>query len=277
MKFRVFGAGVVAATCLLAPQQAQALTVVTAYQPFKIFQASANNVPMSLNFSNFNAVAPGPGLTLTGVGFRIAGPGGTGSATVGGNPQVSNPSGTQSRTATVNWAPAFTTTANASFAQALAGNSGTYNPVPCVTQQGCPPPGAGGISIPESALRFLQLNNSYASSSTTIASLTGAAVAAYTTGTVKLNTGSATFTGTGTTISTGLPGNLLFGFDPDPNDPDLEFSIAKPYIDGTIALEYQYDAPVVPGAKVPGPLPLLGGAAAFGWSRRLKKRVISAV
>jgi hypothetical protein len=32
-------------------------------------------------------------------------------------------------------------------------------------------------------------------------------------------------------------------------------------------------APTPPGATVPGPLPLLGAAAAFGWSRRLRMRI----
>jgi len=32
-------------------------------------------------------------------------------------------------------------------------------------------------------------------------------------------------------------------------------------------------APTPPGAAVPGPLPLLGAGAAFGWSRRLRKRI----
>jgi hypothetical protein len=33
-------------------------------------------------------------------------------------------------------------------------------------------------------------------------------------------------------------------------------------------------APTSPGATVPGPLPLLGAGAAFGWSRRLRKRIV---
>jgi MYXO-CTERM domain-containing protein len=32
-------------------------------------------------------------------------------------------------------------------------------------------------------------------------------------------------------------------------------------------------APTPPGTTVPGPLPLLGAGAAFGWSRRLRKRI----
>jgi hypothetical protein len=36
-------------------------------------------------------------------------------------------------------------------------------------------------------------------------------------------------------------------------------------------------APTPPGATVPGPLPLLGAGAAFGWSRRLRKRIAAPV
>jgi len=32
-------------------------------------------------------------------------------------------------------------------------------------------------------------------------------------------------------------------------------------------------APPSPSTAVPGPLPLFGAAAAFGWSRRLRKRI----
>jgi hypothetical protein len=274
MKFRVLGAGLAATVCLLAPQQAQALTVLTSYQPFKIFQNSANNVPLGLTFQNFNAVAPGPGLTLTGVGFRIAGPGGTGSATVGGNPFVTNPSLTQPRRAKITYAPAFTAQATGpgTHSRPLTGPTGTVNSVPCVSQMNCPT--FGGTDIPVSANRYLQLANSY-SGSATIASVSGLAATAFSSGSVTVNTGSATFAGSGTNVSNGLPGTLAFSFDPDPADVE-DFTIYKPYIEGTIALEYQYDRPVVPGAPVPGPLPLVGAAAAFGWSRRLKNRISSA-
>jgi uncharacterized repeat protein (TIGR03803 family) len=40
------------------------------------------------------------------------------------------------------------------------------------------------------------------------------------------------------------------------------------YNAGTI---YEFDP--TPGAPVPGPLPLIGAAAAFGWSRRLRRQI----
>lgn len=280
MKSKTLGTGVLAAMCLLAPQRADALTVTTAYVPFKIFQVAGNNVPQTLTFQNFNAVAPSAGLTLTGVGFKIAGTGGTGSAVVDGNPNVANPSGTQQRSATVTWKPGFNVLANGSNSTALQViTQGSASNVPCVIEQSCPT--LGGAAIPASSFRFLDLSYSF-SGSAQIASLTGSAVAAFSSGVVTASGGLANFMGSGTTISTGLPGTLNFGFDPDPTDPELEFAISKPYIEGTIALEYQYTTPPVPpippspSSAVPGPLPILGASAAFGWSRRIRKKIISA-
>ena len=45
-------------------------------------------------------------------------------------------------------------------------------------------------------------------------------------------------------------------------------------LDGTSeSIQVIIGAPTPPGATVPGPLPLLGAGAAFGWSRRLRKRI----
>ena len=55
--------------------------------------------------------------------------------------------------------------------------------------------------------------------------------------------------------------------------PSNVFSLLAGNVSGTFGLEFAYN--YVPGAynNVPGPLPLLGTAAAFGWSRRLRKRI----
>jgi len=46
---------------------------------------------------------------------------------------------------------------------------------------------------------------------------------------------------------------------------------------GSDSINVQFGAPPGPGpgpgSTVPGPLPVLGGAAAFGWSRRLRRRI----
>ncbi len=51
-----------------------------------------------------------------------------------------------------------------------------------------------------------------------------------------------------------------------PNLPTGVFSELAGNVAGTFGLEFAYN-------YVPGPLPLLGSAAAFGWSRRLRKRI----
>ena len=51
-----------------------------------------------------------------------------------------------------------------------------------------------------------------------------------------------------------------------PDLPSGVFSALTGNVSGTFGLEFAYN-------YVPGPLPLLGSAAAFGWSRRLRKRI----
>ena len=51
-----------------------------------------------------------------------------------------------------------------------------------------------------------------------------------------------------------------------PDLPSGVFSALAGNVNGTFGLEFAYN-------YVPGPLPLLGSAAAFGWSRRLRKRI----
>jgi hypothetical protein len=51
-----------------------------------------------------------------------------------------------------------------------------------------------------------------------------------------------------------------------PDLPGGVFSALAGNVSGTFGLEFAYN-------YVPGPLPLLGSAAAFGWSRRLRKRI----
>ena len=269
MKFRVLGAGLVAAGCFLAPQQAQALSVTTTYVPFKIYQNPIYNTPTSLSFQNFNSIAPGSGsgLTLTGVSYKIAGASnGTGSATADGNPVVTNTNRTGNSQAFISYAPQFNLLANGGNAQSLTGGSqnASPNPVNCNSYEECPgPANLGGNLIPSRATRDMDLNGIYRGSPTSFASLVGAARTAFSSGVITSPTASANFSGTGTGMS--------YTFDPSP-DPGF---VEKPYLQGFIALEYQYDNPPTPGARVPGPLPLVGAAAAFGWSRRLKNRISS--
>jgi hypothetical protein len=67
-------------------------------------------------------------------------------------------------------------------------------------------------------------------------------------------------------VWTSSPSSLLSTFAPA-DDPAASLT-------GQVALEYQYEPTIrPPGTAVPGPLPVLGAAAAFGWSRRLRRRI----
>jgi hypothetical protein len=65
-------------------------------------------------------------------------------------------------------------------------------------------------------------------------------------------------------VWTSSPTSLLSTFSPD-GSPAASLT-------GQVRLEYEY-TPTTPGTAVPGPLPVLGAAAAFGWSRRLRRRI----
>jgi MYXO-CTERM domain-containing protein len=269
MKFRLLGAGAILAASVLAPQQAHALVATTTYQQFKLYQNPAFNTPTTLDFATFTSLA-GPGFNLTGVGFKIAGnPDGTGSAMVGGNPRVSNLSETDDLQAFISYAPKWSiqsliTPPPIGVGGAMVGpvtgstQNATPNPVNCVGSQTCP--GLGGNTIPMSSNRTLNLQGSY-NGSGGFASINGAWSGPNSGNGVRLTNGSANFTG-------GNSGDLAFTFD-----PTVGGSVAsKPFIMGYIAVQYEYNDP----SPVPGPLPLFGAAAAFGWSRRLRKRVSSA-
>ena len=262
MKLRLLGAGVVLAASVLAPQQAHALVATTQYVPFKIFQNPAFNVPLNLSFQSFSSLIPSsPNINLSGIGFKIAGAAdGTGTAMVGGNPRVSNQSETADTQPFIAYAPKFTFKSSNPSAVPLTGGpvTGTSqnaspNPVNCVASQSCPT--MGGNIIPSSSIRTLNLQGNYDGSGG-FASINNT----WSNSGVTSNDGTANFSGSGT--------DLAFSFD-----PTIGGSVtAKPFIMGYIAVQYQYND----ASPVPGPLPLFGAAAAFGWSRRLRKRVSSA-
>jgi hypothetical protein len=269
MKFRLLGAGVATAASLLVPQQAHALVATTQYVPFKIFQDPALNGPtFPLSFQNFNTTFGGDtsGLTLSGIGFKIAGASdGSGSATVSGNPRTTNQSEVFDNQALIKYAPQFSFTNGVNATGVITGSSVSANNgagVPCVSIQSCPNMG-GGTTIPMDSTRTLNLaGNTYAGTGGFASILMQNA---WRGGDVK----TATATGTPSANFSGSGTDMAYVFD-----PSLSASVvSKPFIEGWIAVQYQYE--VIPSA-VPGPLPLFGAAAAFGWSRRLKKRISSA-
>jgi hypothetical protein len=260
MKLRLIGATVAVAASVLIPQQVHALQVTTAFVPFKAFSNSALNTPASLSFENFNAVKPA-GALLKGVGFKISGASnGTGGATVSGNPRISNQTDSTDIAVTgISYSLAFITKANSANTEVIAGFNGNATGFNCVASQlaSC----GGGSTIPGSTTKTLNLVGTYSGQSPSFAAITNGEILAYSTGTI---TGiyAAQFNGSPTT-------DMAFGFDPTVTGSVL----AKPNIDGYAALVYEYDFPPVPGSSVPGPLPIIGAASAFAWTRRIRKRI----
>ncbi|MFZ9753695.1 MAG: hypothetical protein ACO3B3_09100 [Cyanobium sp.] len=257
LKTRVFVATLATAASVLIPQQAQALQVTTAFVPFQVYSNSALNSPGTLNFQNFSSVYTGPGI-LKSVGFKIAGNvNGTGSATASGNPRITNQSESDDITLTsLSYKTTLNPAANA-YQKIVAGPTQNATSFGCVTTQSCMSPG-GGYTIPSSSSRTLNLSGTYSGTSPSFVSLSAAEIAAFTTGTVTSTYEVAFYISPTTDIAPGW-------------DPSLSASVlAKPNIQGFAALVYEYE---LPPAQTPGPLPLVGAAAAFGWSRRLRNRM----
>ena len=67
---------------------------------------------------------------------------------------------------------------------------------------------------------------------------------------------------------TGVPtidiSQSLYSKTQSPGFPDLGLGVSNMSFSGDIVLEYEY---------VPGPLPVVGAGVAFGWSRRLRRRI----
>lgn len=61
----------------------------------------------------------------------------------------------------------------------------------------------------------------------------------------------------------------------DATNDGIETVVLPSYFGSGPITSSSLTAPSAPASSVPGPLPLLGAGAAFGWSRRLRRRVIS--
>jgi hypothetical protein len=239
--------------------KADALVVTTPAYPFiAIGTPTSSTIPATLNFANFGSLYSGPG-TLTKVRWKITTP-----ATVGGQTRVTNQSTTASATplaSNLSYSLKLTPTI---LGGPLAGGLTNPTSLNCVTPSTATTPCVNSIPQGDEDLgvnytKTYNINGTYTSSSV-FASLTPAQAAAFTSGSVT-SAYDVTFIGGGT--------NLAWNFN-----PTLSSTVtAQPFIQGTIALEYEYS---VPPAATPGPLPLIGAAAAFGWSRRLRNRIVVA-
>ncbi len=253
MNLRYLAVSLAVFTSFAAGTKADALSVTTTAVPFKaIGTPTSSTIPATLNFQNFGSLYSGPG-TLKKVRWVIST-----DATVGGQTRITNQSTTSAITPLASNLTYSLTLTPSILAAALQGGSQTATSLNCLTTtmpcSNSLPAGDEDTSF----TRTFNIGGTYQSSSV-YASLTPAQVTAFTSGTVT-SSYDAIFLGGGS--------NLAWNFNPTVGTPATV--TAQPFINGLIALEYQYE---LPAAQTPGPLPLVGAAAAFGWSRRLRNRI----
>jgi hypothetical protein len=189
-------------------------------------------------------------------------------ATVGGNPKITNNSTTTAQTPTASQLSYSFSLSPTFLGSPLAGGTQTASTLSC-TAGSC----TNSIGVAsevdgevQGVSKTFTVAGTYTGNSV-FASLNPLQVAAFTSGTVA-STYEALFAGGGTALGWDFnvaPGTVGTGANQRPT--------VTPFINGSVALEYEYQVPA--GAIVPGPVPLIGAAAAFGWSRRLKKRIAS--
>ena len=251
MKARFLAATFAVISTFALGSRADALSVTTPFVNFKaVGTPTTTNIPTTLNFANFGSLYSGPGI-LTKVRWIISSP-----ATVGGNPKITNTSASAQTPTASDLAYSVSLTPTI-LGSALAGGYQNASTLNC-TASGCSNtiPGSDGET---STTRTFTTAGTYTGNSV-FASLNPAQVAAFTGGSV---------TSTYQAIFAGANPNLSWNFNTLPGGLVSD----TPFIQGSVALQYEYEIPA--GAIVPGPVPLIGAAAAFGWSRRLKKRIAS--
>lgn len=253
MNLRYLAVSLAVLSSFAAGTKADALSVTTAPVSFKaIGTPTTSTIPATLNFQNFSSLYSGPG-TLKKVRWVISTP-----ANVGGQTRITNQSTTSAITPLAsNLAYSLKLTPSI-LGAALQGGSTNATTLTCLTStmpcSNSLPAGDEDTSF----TRTFNIGGTYQSSSV-YASLTSAQVTAFTSGAVT-SSYDAVFIGGGS--------SLAWNFNPTVGNPSTV--TAQPFIDGTIALQYEYE---LPPAQTPGPLPLVGAAAAFGWSRRLRNRI----
>ena len=266
---------VVLAAAIAAPS-AKALTVTTSYNQFTWTQGlTPARDPNPLTFQTFNSLLLPPGATLNSVKYKlssVANPSPVNSldstgASVGGKIRANN-----SDSDTDSFVSGATYDLKLQFSTGqLLKPAATTTSISCaIASPGvCSQTGNGvtvGAGLSSTNTEFV-LNGNYAGLSNP---LTGAALTPFL---------------TGSTVSTvnGSINNYVVAFTGQTNNSDTAFNYnsgsisPKAFMTGYIALEYDYSLPPGPAGQVPGPLPLLGAASAFAWSRRMRKRITSAV
>jgi hypothetical protein len=270
MNLRFLAASLAVVSAFAVGSKANALSVTTPFVNFKaVGTPTTTNVPSTLSFANFASVYSGPG-TLKKVRWVVSP-----AAIAGGNPRVTNTSTTSAQTPLAS---------NMSYALSLtpfilgtpiAGGNQNPSSLNC-TAGNCTNSISQAIDDGEGNLQTTTKTYTLAgtySNTPGFAGLTPSQAAAFT----GINGG--TVSSSYAAIFQGGGADLGWVFNQAPGTTGTGANLrptVTPFIEGLIALQYEYDLPPGPGATVPGPLPLVGAAAAFGWSRRLKNRISSA-
>jgi hypothetical protein len=267
-----FVVGMVVLAAAIAAPSAKALTITTPYQSFSWTQGTTpTRTPSPLTFATFNSLSIPSNAILRNVSYKLAGDSnGSGNASVAGRIRVNNASSPDPATVTE-----VTYDLKLQFANSVQLTKATQSTtsLSCaitVSNPQCTPSGTSVVIAAETATSTgttdAVLNGAYSGQSNPFG-LSGSALSMFQTGT------------TISTVNAAL-NNYFVTFAGVTDNTDTTFNLnsgtlsPKANMFGFIALEYDYDVPA--GTGTPGPVPLIGAAAAFGWSRRLKKRISSA-
>jgi hypothetical protein len=257
MKLHALASGFAISAALLSTQQANAATVTTAYIPFSYKATSPVTITPSIlsfqNFAHFNL----PG-TLKNVVYKLAANSdGTGDAAATGQIRASTDSPDPTTVTALTYAM------NLNFPSSVQISKPTQSDtnLTATPATGTVVNPNGSVTIDAGLNKNIVLDAPFSGVSNSWGLQNAAQVNYFTNGTVQTNSYVGIFNGLAT-------------------NPDTTFNASsssvtaanRGMLSGYIALIYDYEPPA---SAVPGPLPLLGAAAAFGWTRKLRRRISS--
>jgi hypothetical protein len=260
-------------------QPAKALQITTPFIPFSNTNLNTQSrSPATLTFPTFNTLYSGPGI-LKSVGYKLAAnDSGTGAAATTQKLTFVGNNGDLGSYATVN---KISYQLNLRF-----NNSVVINGVTASTTSTAASTPAVPNTVPFGNNQIFTLNGTYSGTSVFTGNLTPAQVNMFNSG----STVSTTNTSSGYSVNWGDTSDFsvaCYG----PSSPSYEADCADPggyywgsvglsnnattraKLSGYIALVYDYEEPP---AATPSPLPMIGAGAAFGWSRKMRKRILAA-
>ena len=207
--------------------------------------SSAASFPATLSFARFDpssVAAPRTNIRLTGYTYEIT------LGSIGGN-LTANVDGTAPSPITVGANGTF----NIKPLTPLSGSDVTIGPFPATFSGTNPVPNTGTNTL-----------------------LTASGSATGTSNPFSLITNDPNFVSPPSTLASAS--SYFTSWTITPSDPKLLTNNGSALtVNGTIRVNWIYDYDLPPSAATPGPLPLLGAGAAFGWSRRLRKRISATV